>query len=208
MSEATSLESIYIHTAAGTKYFPFAPKADQISIFIIAHHLATDARWSGATQHPKIPSRIFYSVAEHSVYVSRYLEEILGRPDLALEGLLHDGTEAVTGGDLIRPLKHSAEFHKPFKKVEDLSERALCEHFSISFDDPLIKVADEAVCAAEYAQIVPRRPDEDWSEDWHDPTLVAPYEIQMLLPHEAKQYFMSRFVECWAKRRKTAAQAA
>lgn len=195
------LHEVYMHTASGQRYFPFNPNPDHVDIQVIAHHLATKGRWNGATQHKKWADRIFYSVAEHSVYVSLFLQHELDRPELALAGLLHDAAEAYNG-DLIRPLKYSPEFREPFKRVEALNERAVDLHFDLiaQMTDPLIKTADEAVCHAEWLQIVPRDPAEEWRADHHDDTHTYPGEIAMLNPYAAKQLFLNRYKEisAWA----------
>lgn len=194
MNPDRPLESIYMHTSSGRKYFPFAPNPTHVDINVIAHHLATRARWNGATQHKNYPDRIFYSVAEHSVYCALYVEGILRRPDLALMALLHDAAEAYNG-DLIRPLKYSAEFAEPFKKVELLNEAAVAKRFKMPLDmPPEIKMADEAVCSAEALQIVPKHPDEDWDiGKLHDDSVVAPFEIAMLAPFQAKKLFVTHY---------------
>ena len=106
----------FMHTSNGQQYWPLDPRPEEVHLEVVAHHLATRARYNGATQHPIYHDRILYSVAEHSVLVSRFLEEVMGRPDLALEGLLHDGSEAYNG-DLIRPLKYDKAFKAPFQVV-------------------------------------------------------------------------------------------
>lgn len=55
---------------------------EMICIEDIAHHLAAENRYNGATKFP-------YSVAQHSILVSEECPE-----DLMLEGLLHDAEEA------------------------------------------------------------------------------------------------------------------
>lgn len=184
----------YMHTSNGRKYWPMDPQPHEVDPNVVAHHLATRARYNGATQHPEFRSKIFYSVAEHSVYVSLYLERELGRPDLALEGLMHDGSEAFNG-DLIRPLKYDEAFRAPFQKVEELNERANAARFGLIYPYPKeVKMADEAVTAAEIQQIVPKFPGEEWeSGKLHDDSAVAPYRIMMLEPYEAKQLFLDRY---------------
>lgn len=189
--------TIYMHMADGGKYYPFAPRAEDIHIDTIAHHLACAGRWNGATQHPTNPDRIFYSVAEHSVYVSEYMEHELERPDLALQALLHDAPEYVVG-DMIRPMKYSTVFHEPFKAVEELNEKVINAKFGLPFPlDPLVKLADEAVCTAEANQIVPKRADLEWeSERMHDTSAVARIRIEMLNPKQARDLFMGRYWVC------------
>jgi 5'-deoxynucleotidase YfbR-like HD superfamily hydrolase len=185
----------YMHTAPyGRKFWPLDPRPHEVNIQTVAHHLATCARYNGATQHPEFRSKIFYSVAEHSVYVSLYLEKELKRPDLALEGLLHDGSEAFNG-DLIRPLKYDAVFRAPFQKVEELNERAQAVRFGLIYPYPKeVKMADEAVTTAEIEQIVPKDLSEEWeSGKLRDDKVAAPYRIIMLEPYEAKMMFLDRY---------------
>lgn len=187
--------SRYMHTApTGRKFWPLDPRPEEVDIVTVAHHLATRARYAGATQHRAFRSRIFYSVAEHSVYVSLYVEKVLQRPDLALEGLLHDGSEAFNG-DLIRPLKYDPAFRAPFQKVEELNERAQAVAFGLAYPyPPEIKIADEAVTNAEIDQIVPKMPGEDWNVGkLHDDSRMAPYEIIMMDAYQAKGFFLDRY---------------
>ncbi len=189
------LKEIYMHVSSGQKYYPFDPKAEDVDIFVIAHHLATRARWNGATQHPQYPNKIFYSVAEHSVYCALYVEEFLRRPDLALVTLLHDAAEAYNG-DLIRPLKYSVEFREPFKKVEAINEQAVADKFNLPYPMPKeVKIADEAVCSAEFEQIIPKCDSQNWDEGrLHDDTHVAPFEIAMLDPASARDLFLHHYM--------------
>ena len=68
------------------------PQPDTLSILDIAHNLARINRFNGATRTP-------YSVADHSVWVSKVVPE-----EFALAGLMHDASEAYLG-DIIAPLK-------------------------------------------------------------------------------------------------------
>lgn len=197
------LNEIYMHQSSGLKYYPFAPNPAHVDPNVIAHHLATRARWNGATQHRDYPDRIFYSVAEHSIYVAVYLEGVLRRPDLALQGLLHDASEAYNG-DLIRPLKYSTEFAEPFKKVEVINEEAVSKRFSLPLElDPLVKVADDAVCNTEMQQIVPRDPSEVWPEERKDVAKTEFY-INMFPPHQAKKLWLDHFYRLTAHRKDAA----
>lgn len=67
-----------------------------------------------------------------------------------------------------------------------------------------MKFADEAVTAAEVRQIIVRSPNEEWdSGKLHDDSYVAPVEIEMWLPWEAKLRFLARFHELWDARKST-----
>lgn len=192
----------YQHTApTGKKYWPLDPRPDEVYPEVIAHHLATRARYNGATQHREHIDRIFYSVAEHSVYCSWYVERDLGKPEFALEALLHDSSEAYNG-DLIRPLKYDARFREPFMHVEGLNEAAHAVTFNLIYPYPAeVKIADEAVCAAEVNQIIIKDASEEWeSGKLHDDSRVAPYSIRMLPPYQAKTMFIRRFNELIERR--------
>ncbi|QIG69155.1 putative metal-dependent phosphohydrolase protein [Rhizobium phage RHph_N1_15] len=193
----------YMHTSNGKKYWPMDPRPEEVHIEVVAHHLATRARYNGATQHPVFRSRIFYSVAEHSVLVSLYIERVLKKPQYALEGLLHDGSEAYNG-DLIRPLKYDPTFRQPFQMVEERNERAGALRFGLAYPYPEeVKIADEAVTAAEVNQIIVKDPSENWEVGkLHDDSKVAPYEIVMLEPFAAKEQFLMRYEELIRQRSK------
>ncbi|RWB95629.1 MAG: hypothetical protein EOQ56_28180 [Mesorhizobium sp.] len=193
----------YMHTADGHKYWPFDPRADEVDIDTIAQHLAGQNRWQGAIRHKRFKSKIFLSVAEHSVMCAAYMIDVLKRPDLMLEALLHDASEAYIG-DLIRPLKYSPEFRAPFLKVEELNERAIADRFNLVYPfPPEVKQADEAVCTAESNQCIFRHPDEEWGAvPFLDDSKVAPYEIQMLNPFEAKELFIIAYHDIIADREK------
>lgn len=181
----------YMHTANGRKYWPLAPRAEDVHIEVIAHHLANKCRYAGAVRHPSDMKRIFYSVAEHSVYVALDLA-LQGFDDrIVMTGLLHDASEAYNG-DLIRPLKYDPYFAEPFKTVEVRNEQAICERFKLPYPfPPMVKASDEAVTAAEVQQIVPKAPDEEWdSGRLHDDSRVAPFRIMMLSPYDARGMFL------------------
>lgn len=190
-------EEIFMHTASGVKVYPFAMAVDQVDIKTIARHLACQSRWLGATQHRFLKDRISYSVAEHSVYVADFVSRELGRPDLEFDALMHDAAEAYIG-DMIRPLKYSPAFHDVFKALELKVEAVVAEKFNLKFPmPPVVKVADDAVCAAEWEQIVPRDPSEQWgcaltTKDGR-PVQAAQIGIAMLPPYEAYNLFMDRF---------------
>jgi hypothetical protein len=195
----------YMHSANGKKIYLFDPRPEEINIEVVAHHLATNNRWNGATQHKLFRSRISFSVAEHSVYCAWYVRDVLQKPEYELEALLHDGPEYVTG-DMIRPLKHEPTVHRVYAPIELSWEQTFAKRFNLAFPLPReVKMADEAVCAAESQQIVPKDPNEEWqSGKMHDDSAVAPYEIEMMGAFQAKEFFLQAYEDAIRRRAKYA----
>ena len=97
--------------------------------------------WSGQL-------RSFYSVAQHSVLVSELCE-----PEDALDGLLHDGSEAFLG-DLASPLKHSPHL-AGFRRIEATVDRAIAERFGTRVGKPTsVAHADMVAAAMELRDLV------------------------------------------------------
>ncbi len=82
-----------MQTFSRTMFYPLDPHPEDVHIVDIAHALANICRFGGHAKR-------FYSVAQHSVLVSRIVE-----PEDALHGLMHDAAEAYVG-DVVRPIKH------------------------------------------------------------------------------------------------------
>jgi hypothetical protein len=123
-------KQIWIVTNSGKKFHPFNPNPDDISLLDIAHSLSLQCRWNGHIDS-------FYSVAQHSVMVSRIVEEI--DPEHSLEALMHDAAEAFTS-DVPLPIKMALP---DFMVMEKRVEKAISEKFSLNFPWPKsIKKAD------------------------------------------------------------------
>jgi uncharacterized protein len=130
----TNRKGHWIRTSTGRKYYPLDPRAEDVCLEDVAHHLSMICRYGGAP-------RRFYSVAEHSVLVSYMV-----KPEHALFGLLHDAQEAYLG-DMVRPLKVQMP---EYQEVEDLSWRVVAEHFGLPYELPLeVKKADTDILATE-----------------------------------------------------------
>lgn len=102
----------------------------------------------------------FYSVANHSLLVGALLEFEFNRPDLALEGLLHDAHEAYCG-DVTSPVK--AMIPEYSSLMEAPIERAVRKHFGLPpCMHPLVKQADLMALAIEKRDLRPDLKDEPW----------------------------------------------
>jgi hypothetical protein len=194
MAERIKDADVCIYLANGGVYYPLNPRMADVSIHAIAHMLATKARWNGATQHKHYPERMLYSVAEHSIYVSEYVEKELKRPELALAALLHDATEHVTG-DILSVLKKSQTLAPVIEPIESENNAVIAAVFGVNtLMNKAIEIADMAVARAEYEQIVIKPVGGKMNDPRHaEPVKAARVDIQMLSPYEAKALFIRRF---------------
>jgi 5'-deoxynucleotidase YfbR-like HD superfamily hydrolase len=178
----------YLQTVSGRWVNPFDPDPAQLDPADIARALANQCRFGGHC-------RAFYSVAQHSVIVSRLVEERGGDPDDVFAALMHDATEAYLG-DMPHPLKHRSPLGAAFQEAEERLEAVIRERFAIKPDVPEIKRADRALLATE------RRA---FSDDlWHWPELegVEPLDLPLEAwsPDAAAQAFAERYAELEAAR--------
>lgn len=156
------------------------PQEDQIALVDIARGLSQVCRYAGQTTQ-------FYSVAEHSVLVSRMVPE-----EYALAGLHHDSHEAYVG-DWPSPLKYVMGRSK-YKTIRDAIDKVIVAKFGITQDlhDPIIKQADIDSMRAEAATL-------KWSHGvgdhwgWYDS--VPPLAGIGLMPAEAERLFLKRHEE-------------
>jgi 5'-deoxynucleotidase YfbR-like HD superfamily hydrolase len=102
----------YITTFTGIDFNPLKFTEDDFDIEDIAHALSMNCRWSGHCS-------AFYSVAQHSVYVARFMQRN------QMLGLLHDGSEAY-GSDMPTPFKNILP---DFRKLEDNIQAKIYKKF-------------------------------------------------------------------------------
>lgn len=123
-------EKALAFTASGAEIDLLNPNPSDISIEDIAHHLAQQPRFAGAT-------RIFYSVGQHSLMVARSCPE-----NEKLWGLLHDASEAYLS-DLISPIKHHL---RDYIVTEGVLLRAICTRFGLGWPAPkIVKDRDKEI---------------------------------------------------------------
>jgi 5'-deoxynucleotidase YfbR-like HD superfamily hydrolase len=175
------MKSNYISTYLGNRFFPLEPRIDDIDIEDIAHGLAYQCRFNGQT-------RTFYSVAQHSVFVSDLVPD-----ELKPAALLHDAAEAYLG-DMVKPLKLLLP---EFSRIEDRVTEIIGERFGVDLQHhPVTKQADLIALATEKRDLMPFS-----TEDWSSLTGVEPVEEKLapLQPEQAKRVFLAAFERLFLK---------
>jgi uncharacterized protein len=166
----------------GGKYFNFlTPGQSEFGIAEIAHALSHLCRYNGHTG-------TFYSVAQHSVYVS-----YLVPPEHALAGLLHDAAEAFIG-DMVAPLKRLLP---DYRALEKRVEAAVLERFGLPAVQPqCVKDADMVMLATEQRDLLPAHDDEwEWERLGYRPMAIKVIPVSAGV---ARTQFLARFQELTA----------
>ena len=113
------MKSAIILTYSGVEFDIFNPDPDKILIEDIAHALSMQCRFSGHT-------RLFYSVAEHSVACANLTS------GYKLEALMHDSAEAYLH-DMISPLKKEMP---EYVDLEDKIMKVIASKFEFKYPIP------------------------------------------------------------------------
>ena len=173
----------WIETVSGKKFYPLDPHPEDVDIEDIAHALSLICRFVGHC-------REFYSVAQHSVLVSRNLPTELGR-----WGLLHDAAEAYIG-DISRPLKKFIRSGK--ETIKDVEIRILgCIGDALGMEMPdgagwvKIKTIDDRALATEARDMMV------YPKDWDSLRGVKPFgeKITPISWERSKE----EFLKSWRK---------
>ena len=162
----------WLQTFTGRKFWPLDPRPEDVCIDDIAHALSLLCRFGGHCTR-------FYSVAEHSIYISQHAGQY------ALWGLLHDASEAYLI-DVPRPLK---KMLPEYRAAEDRLQRVICEAFGLDPEKPEnITQLDRAILMDERLHIMAPAP-EPWSTD------VAPLGVKIggYMPAVAEIIFLETF---------------
>lgn len=165
-----------IHTFTGRMVDPLALRAEDICIEDIAHHLSMQCRFSGAV-------RRFYSVAQHSALVARYVPV-----EHALDGLMHDAAEYVLQ-DMAKPLKVSVA-GVAYRAAEQEVDKVLADLFGLTYPHPeIVTEVDVRVLVTEARDLL--HGTAEW-EYYHD---VIPYDeaIEPWYPPLAEEVFLGLF---------------
>ena len=157
----------WIMTFSGKRFYPLAPRIEDIDIVDIAHALSNICRFTGHV-------RSFYSVAQHSVLCAQYAPD---RLKLAL--LLHDASEAYLC-DVARPVKHAPGM-APYRAAEQHLQTLIGQRFGVSFEDSIIHDIDNRMLMTERRDLM------DCTQTWSVGNL-APYPepIRPMQPAQAE----------------------
>lgn len=175
---------MYTGTGKGAAFWPLDPRASEVSITSIAHALGMLCRYNGHCIE-------FYSVAEHSVHIARWIMANGGNRNEGLWGLLHDAPEGEGIADIIRPVK---PFVPGYKGMEHAVMEATRAHFGLSLEEPaIVKVADNRILVDEMLQNMEEPP-----MPWHLPEAEPlGIELQFWSPKEAENEFHATFCELY-----------
>lgn len=168
-------------TFTGRRYYPMAPRAEDIHTADIAHALSMLCRYGGHVTE-------FYSVAEHCVLMSRAVEQSNGKRE-ALYALLHDATEAYVV-DVPRPVKR---YLPDYNVIEERVWAAIVEKFDLptaTLPDSVFK-ADTRILVNEVGRLFPR------AENWPSLAGLEPLPIYVAgwSPARAEREYLLRLRE-------------
>ena len=179
-SQSTSLfkdpDKAWIQTFTGKRINVFDPWYGDIKIADIAHALSNICRFTGHCQQ-------FYSVAEHSYYVSQYVPR-----SMAMKGLLHDASEAYLC-DVPRPIKpHLTNY----AGIEHMLTTEIFKRFGLNPGIPdEIKDYDGKLCVTEGYYMM------NGIDGWELAKKFKPilnFDFQYWTPERAESMFLNRFI--------------
>jgi 5'-deoxynucleotidase YfbR-like HD superfamily hydrolase len=190
--QETKRKGDYIGTYTGKQFWPLDPKPEDVTLMDIAYALSNICRFNGHTKR-------FYSVAEHSLNVEKFLRDRHASPSTILYGLLHDAAEAYVC-DIPRPLKR---FLSDYKNIETEVIQAIYKAFNLEepdyFQKKIIKSADNYMLAVEARELMIAT--EAWAlekidpnaclPEWNDVSATFMAEVNVLLSEVKKQQYSS-----------------
>lgn len=165
------------------------PTGEDVDLAEVAMCLSNICRFAGGVLR-------YYSVAEHSYLISRWLEvEHPQEPRLHLAGLLHDAHEAYLG-DITYPVQqllfeHSVGAKEAWHAAKARIDLLVCEAAGLDPEwlaDPRIREADLRILLDERAALMDRA-DEDWDVDGLAPLDVP---IKGWNPTRARRVWQAR----------------
>lgn len=173
--------SAVIITSTGQYVDLLNPKPETIKVRDIAHHLSLTYRFNGATVYG-------YSVAQHSIYVSKIVD-----PEFAFVALLHDATEAYLG-DMVSPLKRCLD---EYRTIEKNMWRVMAKLFDVPYGLPNeVRVADLQAYMKERICLIDTPYQNDPVENQVDPLQVPSLPIdEWKEPGRVENEFINRYLD-------------
>lgn len=152
-----------METASGGYVDLLNPHRSTIHLEDIAIQLARISRFNGATCR-------FYSVAEHALLVSEWVEVTTGDPRTSLVALHHDSHEAYIG-DLTRPLKAALGPSQRLASIVHSLDFVIASALGlpVNFLPRVIKDADNWALSAEAFHLMPDQGRGWFSEGIYEP---------------------------------------
>lgn len=170
----------WIQTYTGKRFYPAKIREADIDIRDIAHALSLQCRFAGHCTN-------FYSVAQHSLWVSYHVPT-----EYRLHGLLHDATEAYLL-DIPRPIKRLDELYG-YRVLESAAWWAIAAKFDLpSTHVHAIETADALALSTELRDLMPQARRSKWDPlpPPHEDT-ISPY---MVHPSLIEAQFLARAME-------------
>lgn len=176
----------WIKVASGRRFYPFAPRLEDIRINDIAHALAKLERFNGHLEDIDID----YVVAQHSCHVCDLVEA----PRAKFWALMHDAPEAYIG-DMCSPIK---EWMPDFCQMEKVLAEAIIERFGIPFDREIydaVKQVDNWIGFQEGKQKLYNSEVEVWQAKITRPTTFQhdDFVFPVWSKRQARDEFLDRF---------------
>lgn len=168
----------WMQTWSGRQFWPLDPRAEDIDLRDIAHSLSLQCRYAGHCC-------TFYSVAEHSVLMTRWMLGREGFAHFAPWALLHDAPEAYLV-DVPRPVK---PFLVGYREIEDRVMSVIAEAFGLRHTGSdvipdVVKQVDNRILADEYPQLMVQ------SVPWNLPYEPLGVVVEGWSPQKAKLEFL------------------
>lgn len=169
---AEKASEAWIQTYTGRKFYPLAPKPEDVCLEDIAHALSMKCRYGGHVLW-------FYSVAQHSCMAAHLCKEA------PAWGLLHDAAEAYLV-DLARPLKPHM---RGFEEAEERLLRVIAKRFGLAWPMPApVHDVDVQLLVTERRDLLPRNAPK-WGPEFD---AIKPLERRIVpwTPEFAKAVFL------------------
>lgn len=185
-----SIDETFLWNLKGGMIHPLSPNEEEVDMQDIAVAMSNTCRYNGLVSS-------FYSVAQHSVIMSYWAEDLHEEtnPDIARAALLHDAAEAWIG-DIPSPLKRLCPM---ISKIEEKIAHMLFEIHGLDpalFDCEEIKELDWIMYQTEMRDVKP-------NQDPTDPKCCIPPEFVTIypqMPNTAFENFKMRYNSLFADR--------